>query len=539
MKEEDTVQTFEDAPVVRDARLERVLVCKLDMRMLPTVFLIFIMNYIDVGVAFIQRLAITTARLKGLEDDLGLTAGGGTDLEYSVILSVLYATYFPAQIPSNMALNYITRPSLYIGGCVVFWGLISALTGVTHSFRGILACRLFLGIPEAAFYPGTMYMLSRWYTKKELAFRSAILYSGLLISNAFGSSIAAGILGEMEGKRGIRAWRWLFYIEGSITICIGLLSMWLLPDYPHNTHWMSPGEQSLAQARIAEDAGEADKDNKEDTPLHGLKLALKDPLVYVFSIMNIAQLLGLSFSNFFPTLTETLGFSTTVSLLLCVADSRLQTAVGVFCNYRTGERFLHISGWWWVVIVGFIIALSTMHTGARYASLFLMACGYTGFALTLVWVSNVIVRPPAKRAAAMDIVNGVGSLGFLIGSYTWKTAWRPEYHQSMAISLAALIFSTVLSIGIRQSLIRENKRLDNEDTGKIDERNDPAQPAPVLKEEQVDVKPALELQQENKTAEKEKEEPAGSVQGRIAMFKHARNDVQWTMDDRRSLSEEG
>ena len=92
---------------------------------------------------------ITTARLKGLESDLGLT-----DLQYSIILSVLYATYCPAQVPSNMALNYVRRPSLYIGGCVVLWGLISALTGVTHSFREILACRLCLGIPEAAFCPG-------------------------------------------------------------------------------------------------------------------------------------------------------------------------------------------------------------------------------------------------------------------------------------------------------------------------------------------------------------------------------------------------
>ncbi|KAK0469859.1 major facilitator superfamily domain-containing protein [Desarmillaria tabescens] len=446
--EKNSIQTFEEVPTVRDATLERALVRKLDMRVLPTVFLIFVMNYID-------RNGITTARLKGLEDDLGLTG-----LQYSIILSVLYATYCPAQIPSNMALNYITRPSLYIGGCVVLWGLISAMTGVTHSFRGILACRLCLGIPEAAFYPGATYMLSRWYTKKELAFRSAILYSGLLISNAFGSLMAAGILGEMEGKRGIRAWRWLFYIEGSITICVGLLSMWLLPDYPHNTRWMSPQEQRLAQARLAEDAGEADKDNKEDSPLHGLKLALKDPL-----------LLGLSFVNFFPTLTETLGFSTTVSLLLCAPPwvfSAIICCLNAWHADRTGERFFHISGWWWGVMAGFIIGLSTMHTGARYVSLFLMACGYGGFAMTLVWVSNVVTRPPAKRAAAIGLVNGIGNLGNLMGSYTWKASWGPGYHQSMAISLAALAFSTLLSVGIRQSLVKENKRLDKEDTSKID-----------------------------------------------------------------------
>jgi MFS family permease len=75
------------------------------------------------------------------------------------------------------------RPSWYIGGCVVLWGLTSALTGVrrtvlfgrspcinfvqiTQNFAGILACRVFIGLPEAAFYPGAIYLLSRWYTKK-------------------------------------------------------------------------------------------------------------------------------------------------------------------------------------------------------------------------------------------------------------------------------------------------------------------------------------------------------------------------------------
>jgi hypothetical protein len=112
---------------------------------------------------------------------------------------------------------------------------------ITKDFGGIIACRLFIGLPESAFYPGTIYLLTRWYTKKvimiihltapslltygqELAFRSAILFAGLLISNAFGAVsrywlpnyfsltisklIAAGILANMEGKRGIRAWRW-------------------------------------------------------------------------------------------------------------------------------------------------------------------------------------------------------------------------------------------------------------------------------------------------------------------------------------------
>ncbi|KAG5732000.1 hypothetical protein E4T56_gene18263 [Termitomyces sp. T112] len=439
-------------------KAERKLVRKLDSRLLPTVFVIFIMNYID-------RNGITTARLKGMQQDLGIS-----DIQYATVIAVLYASYCPAQIPSNMLLNYLPRPSLYIGLCVILWGLTSALTGVTKNFAGILACRMFIGLPESAFYPGASYLLSRWYTKKELAFRLAILYSGLLISNAFGSLMAAGILANMEGKRGIRAWRWLFFIEGSITILIGFASMWLLPDYPHNTSWISPNERRLALARISEDAGEADQDNAEDSPLKGLRMAISDPLVLIFTIQTVSQLLGLSFVNFFPTLTQTLGFSTTISLLLAAPPwvfASIACCLSAWHADRTGERFFHIAGWWWGVIVGFIIGLSTMKIPGRYVAMFLMASGYAGFAMTLVWVSNAIPRPPAKRAAAMGIVNGIGNLGNLIGSYTWKTEWGPEYHQSMAISLAALVFSTILAWVTRQMLIQKNNQLDADENAAL------------------------------------------------------------------------
>ena len=79
----------------------------------------------------------------------------------------------------------------------------------------------------------------------------------------------------------------------------------------------------------------------------------------------------------------------------------------------TGERFWHITIWLWAVIVGYIIAQATMSIGGRYVSLFLLASGYVGNAMVLVWVSSSVPRPPSKRAASLGIVNGVGTLGNL------------------------------------------------------------------------------------------------------------------------------
>ncbi|KDR75724.1 hypothetical protein GALMADRAFT_97528 [Galerina marginata CBS 339.88] len=373
----------------RRAAAEKNLLRKLDRRLLPTIIVIYIMNYID-------RTAVTSARLKGLQQDLHIS-----DIQYSVILAVLFAVYCPAQIPSNM---------------------------VTKNFAGLLACRIFIGFPE------------------ELALRAAALYAGLLASNAFGS--------------------------GALTISIGLLSIWLLPDHPHNTRWLTLAERRLARARLAEDAGEADEDSDTDTPWQGLKLALQDPKIYLFGMIGFSELIGLGFINFFPTLTATLGFSTTITLLLATPPWIL-TAILCVVNARhadkTGERFWHLSGWWWAGILGYIIAQATMSTGGRYFALYLFAISEIAYSMTLVWVSNSIPRPPSKRAAAIGLVNGFGNLGNLVSSFVWKADWGPQYRPSMIIGICCLLTSTCLAYVVRMMLIRENKRLDEDEQGALKE----------------------------------------------------------------------
>ncbi|OBZ69787.1 hypothetical protein A0H81_10482 [Grifola frondosa] len=437
---------------------ERELVRKLDMRLLPTIIVIFIMNYID-------RTAVTSAKLKGLTQDLGLT-----DIQYATVLAVLYASYVPAQIPSNMILNRISRHpafpltvKLYINvvdtqAILLYTRLCRHLGPHKRSHR---SQPKLCGDPPHPYLRRASRGIELW---QELAFRSAILYGGLLISNAFGSLMAAGILSRMEGKLGIRAWRWLFYIEGSITICLGFFAVFLLPDYVRLTS--QPASRRLAQVRLAEDAGEADEDSSTESAFTGLIMALKDPKVPIFALMSCAQLLGLGFVNFFPTIAGTLGFSTTITLVLAAPPWIVATFVCCLNAWhadKTGERYFHICVPWWGVIVGYIIGVTTMSIGGRYVAMFLMASGYAGFALTLVWVSNAVPRPPAKRSAAIGIVNGFGNLGNLISSYVWKASWAPNYHQSMLIGLSGLVLSSALALVIRCMLVRQNARLEREE----------------------------------------------------------------------------
>lgn len=182
---------------------------------------------------------------------------------------------------------------------MMLWGLISVLAGVVTNFAGMVACRFFIGFVEAAFLPGALLLLSKWYTRRELTLRNAILFGGNLISNAFSGLLAAGILSNMDGVLGHAAWSWLFYIEGGITIFIAIIGAILLPDLPSNTRWFTEEELQVAQLRMAEDVGEADEDSSEQGVFDGFLMAVKDFKVYVFVITLIAWTIGLSFNAFF------------------------------------------------------------------------------------------------------------------------------------------------------------------------------------------------------------------------------------------------
>jgi len=321
---------------------------------------------------------------------------------------------------------------------------------------------------EAAFFPGALFLLSKWYKRDELGLRTAILYCGNIISNAFGALIASGILGGMQGKLGHSAWRWLFYIEGALTVFIAIIAMFVLPDFPATTSWLTPQERALAIRRMEEDAGVGDEAQTEGTH-SGLYLAVTDWKVWWLSFALTAQVVALSFNAYFPTLSATMGFNPTVTLLLC-APPFVFTALFAFFWARhsdaVGERFYHIVSSFAMGIVGFIIALSTMNTAGRYIALFLMAQSYAGFIVLYTWLSNTFARPPSKRAVALGLINAFSQLGNVAGSYVWQSTWGPTYRKSYGICVATSGTAIVMCWIFRAHLKRENARMDLEEEGK-------------------------------------------------------------------------
>jgi MFS family permease len=108
---------------------------------------------ISFNINHLDRNNIAAAKLKGLTEDLGIE---GDEAKYQTCLSILYVGYILMQVPSNMFINTISRPSLYISIIMLLWGMVSTLSGVTHNFAGMVATRFFLGFVEAAFLPGAL-----------------------------------------------------------------------------------------------------------------------------------------------------------------------------------------------------------------------------------------------------------------------------------------------------------------------------------------------------------------------------------------------
>ena len=106
---------------------------------------------------------------------------------------------------------------------------------LVQDYKGLWALRFCLGLMEAPFYPGMIFLFGSWYTKSELGKRVVFFATGNEISGAFGRFISGFIADTMNNIGGMPSWKWLFIIEGLIAVLLGVIGFFVLPDFPHNT----------------------------------------------------------------------------------------------------------------------------------------------------------------------------------------------------------------------------------------------------------------------------------------------------------------
>ncbi|KAH7345809.1 major facilitator superfamily domain-containing protein [Pyrenochaeta sp. MPI-SDFR-AT-0127] len=434
--------------------VERRLVRKLDMTLMPVVWILYFFNYMD-------RNNIAQAKLSSFEKDLGLKGN-----QFNVAVSILNVGYVLMQLPSNMILTKV-RPSIYIPACAMLWSCVSAATSGVHNYPGLIGVRFVLGVVEAPFWPGAFYMLSAWYTRKELALRTAVLYSGLVLATAFSGLIAAGVFAGLEGMRGLAGWQWLFILEGAARFLAATVSMFILPDFPESTSgsgkWLFTAEEKrLAVDRIKKDRVSAP--SADEGIMHGLKLAVLDYKTWIFSLMLCANHSAYGFNNFFPSIVKGFNLGSRTITLVCTAPPYLiGTVISfaiAFSSDRKKERGFHISIPLCFAAAGFIITVSTLNVPARYFASFLYIGGCFGSnAIVYTWAASTLNQTPAKRACATAIVNIMSQMGNIYSPYFFRPQDAPRYVPAMLLMMAFSILSIVTCMVMKTVLRKANKCL--------------------------------------------------------------------------------
>lgn len=171
-----------------------------------------------------------------------------------------------------------------------------------------------------------------------------------------------------------------------------------------------------------------------------------------------------SVTNFFPSVVKTLGFSNIDSLLL-TAPPYVVAVIAVWANAwhadRTGERYFHVIIPELVAMAAFIIAAATTSTAPRYFAMMIMVAGvYSGYVVVLAWISNIIPRPPAKRAVALAFINAVSNSSTIYASYMYPDGDSPRYILAMSVDCATAFIAILAATLLRFILVGLNKKLD-------------------------------------------------------------------------------
>ena len=194
----------------------RKLVQKCDLHLLPPLFLIWFFPFID-------RINIGNARIQGLEKDLHLTGN-----QFNIALVIFFIPFILLEAPSSIAMKRFS-PRLWLSGQTLLLGLLTVCQGVVKKYDDLIAMRVFVSTFEAGLIAGTVFLLSAYYPLFELRWKLGVLICSTALASAFGGLLAYAIA-EMAGTGGYLGRRWVFIIEGLISVIIGLCCFFTVSD---------------------------------------------------------------------------------------------------------------------------------------------------------------------------------------------------------------------------------------------------------------------------------------------------------------------
>ena len=379
-------------------RLESVVTSRLIWRLMPFLFLLYIVAYLD-------RINVSFGVLQ-MRDQLGVS-----DRVYGRAAGIFFAGYFFFQLPSNLVLEKV-GVRRWISVLMVLWGLISCSMILIRGPISFYVMRFLLGAAEAGFFPGMILYMKRWFPVSARARAVAWFMTANPLAGVVGSPVSGALI-NLHGA-GLAGWQWMFLIEGIPAIIFGAAVFMTLCDTPQEAVWLRDEERSWLLETLARE-----REAEASVPQGSFWAVLISPRVWMLSVVYfgvsttmygvtlwlptvIRAFAGLTF--FWTGVVATLPFIVTVIAMVLVGMR----------SDRTGERR------WHTAIPAFAAAASLIVAGYGHSTVVVVAgigLGLAG-AESMVgpfWAMATSRMEGLSAAAGIAMINSLANLGGYFG----------------------------------------------------------------------------------------------------------------------------
>lgn len=317
---------------------------------------------------------------------------------------------------------------------LVSWSVVTLGTGFIQNYTQAVVMRCLLGVFEAGVAPGLAFIFSTIYSREDTAKRVALIYIANCTSGAFGGLFAYGIE-SMGMRRGLEAWRWLFILEGIISIIV-CGACWLsFPNTPETAWFLNADEKKIMEQRKIRDTIYKG-DDKFDWKY--ARMALKDPFIYLASLSFFCSSIAIfGFGTFLPTIINGLGYSTFQANYLSVpvyAFGVISLCFVSFFSDRINKKGVFLMILPIPVIAGYLICVGTASAPAGFAGMFLCVAGIYSFNATILTWVTINLTPDHKRSFGLGMFVSLGNLSGFVSSQLYPAAQGPRYVMGNAVS---------------------------------------------------------------------------------------------------------
>jgi ACS family tartrate transporter-like MFS transporter len=409
-------------------------------RLLPFVFLIYVVNYID-------RVNVSFANLR-MSADLGFS-----DRVYGLGVGMFYLTYVLFEIPGAIIVERWSARK-WIARIMISWGVVTILTGFVQSAAQFYAARFFLGLAEASFFPGMIIYLTHWFPSRDRCRAIACFYIAVPTASLIGSPIAGWLLGVHWWQ--LAGWRWLFILEGIPAIVLGIVTIVYLTDWPSQAHWLPDDERNWLVGKLQAEL-QAKKKFREYTILQ----AFCDGRVLLLIVCWFLALSGfLGNVYWLPTFVKRLsGFSDRAVTTLLIVPALIGIAAMLTNGWhadKSGERRLHAAIPLFIAASMYGSLIAARHNIGLAISCLLLGSGLL-LALHPVFMSiPTLIFSESAAAATLALINSIGQLGGLAGPYIIGFLNDRTHSLTASFGFIGLVYvaaaSLILGLRIRDPL---------------------------------------------------------------------------------------